>query len=117
MVLESALLCETPNGAAVRCACCGKVEVTLGNAVLCFDGAEATSVLEALDGFDVDRPARAGEPRRRFVLRLSRNEGAFVFDEDEVSELRTLLESVRTRFRPGPAFPAPRPRAAARLLH
>jgi|GEM_PF-3579716 len=102
---EAVLLCNTENGLAFRCPCCGRVEARFGNALLRLETAGLDSVLDVLDTFDVE--AERESPRRSFVVHAERGDAAFAFSASEVRELRLLL-GVARRMVAGPR-PAPTP--------
>lgn len=80
---------RTAHGSALYCGCCGKVEVTLGNAVLTLAPDDLSSVLEVIDGFDPD--TAPDTPARGFVIRAESGDAAFAFHRRELLELRELV--------------------------
>lgn len=92
-----ALLCTTTNGIAARCGCCGRVEVTLGNAVLSLELADLDSVLEVIESFGVDQTPERLPRERPFIIRTELDQAAFAFSLGEVLELRTLVSTARQR--------------------
>lgn len=115
MANEPVLLCRTENGLALRCTCCGELEVQFGNAILHLDSAEIASLTELLDSFRVgdapDDDAEPESPRRDFVVRTEVDGAAFAFSASEVRELRLLLGVAgRLLAEPAPAVGGVRPR-------
>lgn len=107
---------RTAHGNALFCGCCGKVEVTLGNAVLCLAPDDLPSVLEVIDAFDPDTAPRS--PRRSFIIRTESGDAAFAFDRAEILELRELVRSAgRHLGRDDETSIHPRPRFARSLLN
>lgn len=98
-----ALLCTTANGIAARCGCCGRVEVTLGNAVLFLELEDLDSVLEVIETFGVDHAPEPLPRERPFIIRTELDQAAFAFSLGEVLELRTLVSTARQRMRPAGA--------------
>lgn len=106
---------RTAHGSALFCGCCGKVEVTLGNAVLCMTSDDFESVLQVIDGFD---PDTAPDTRTRgFVIRTESGDAAFVFDRRELLELRELVHRAEDYVMREHAPAAPRPRFSRSLLN
>jgi len=107
---------RTAHGSALFCGCCGKVEVTLGNAVLCLAPDDLPSVLEVIDAFDPD--TAPDTPRRSFVIRTEGGDAAFAFHRREILELRELVRRAgRYLDREAEASDLPRPRFARSLLN
>ena len=96
---EAFALCSTTHGTALRCSCCGHVEVTFGNAVLSLGLADLDSVLEIIESFDVDSAPDAFPGRREFLIRTQHDDAAFAFNKAEVIELRELLIGAQARMR------------------
>lgn len=92
-----ALLCTTANGIAARCSCCGRAEITLGNAVLSLELADLDSVLEVIESFGVDQAPEPLPRERPFIIRTELDQAAFAFSLGEVLELRTLVSTARQR--------------------
>ena len=107
---------RTAHGSALLCGCCGKVEVTLGNAVLCLAPDDLPSVHEVIDAFD---PETAPDtPARDFVIRTESGDAAFAFHRRELLELRELVRHAEHYLERGPAGTAlPRPRFSRSLLN
>jgi hypothetical protein len=116
---EALALCSTAHGTALRCSCCGCVEVTFGNAVLSLGLADLDSVLEIIDSFDVDRAPDPFPERRGFLIRTQHDDAAFAFSKAEVVELRELLHGARTAMQRTDvlATAAPRVSNATHILH
>lgn len=96
---EAFALCSTAHGTALWCSCCGRVEVTFGNAVLSLDLSDFDSVLEIIDSFDADRAPDPFPERRGFLIRTQHDDAAFAFSKAEVIELRELLTGARAAMR------------------
>lgn len=107
---------RTAHGSALLCGCCGQVEVTLGNAVLCLAPDDVQSVLEVIEGFD---PVSAPDtPVRGFVIRTESGDAAFVFHRREILELRDLVRRAQAHLAgAGHAAEEPRPRFDRSLLN
>jgi hypothetical protein len=116
---EAFTLCSTAHGAALRCSCCGRVEVTFGNAVLSLDLPDLDSVLEIIDSFDADRVPDPFPERRGFLIRTQHDDAAFAFSRAEVIELRELLNGARAAVQGVEALLASAPQRfnATRVLH
>lgn len=113
---EAEPIARTAHGSALFCGCCGKVEVTLGNAVLCLAPDDLPSVLEVIDAFDPD--TAPDSPRRSFVIRTESGDAAFAFARAEILELRELVRSAGRHLARGETpTNLPRPRFARSLLN
>lgn len=116
---EEIHLYSTRRGVSLLCACCARIEVTLGNAVLVLDAEGVDSVLQLIETFAVDSAPDHPPPRRDFLIRTEHGDAAFAFSKDEVMELRDLLTHARAavmrRRGESPARPTVRPCPA--LLH
>lgn len=107
---------RTEHGSALFCGCCGKVEVTLGNAVLCLAPEDLPSVLAVIDSFDP--PTAPDVPDRDYLIRNESGDAAFAFGRRELLELRELVLRAERFLASGHASPAaPRPRFARSLLN
>ncbi len=108
-------LARTENGSAILCGCCGKVEVTLGNAMLTLQRDDFGSVLDVIAGF---YPGAAPDSAERgFVIRTESGDGAYCFHRRELLELRELVVRAERALAPaGPALDGPRPRFDTRSL-
>lgn len=113
---EAEPFARTAHGSALFCGCCGKVEVTLGNAVLCLMPDDLPSVLEVIDAFDPD--TAPDTPRRSFVIRTESGDAAFTFNRAEILELRQLVRLAGRHLEGGAETSSlPRPRFARSLLN
>ncbi len=107
---------RTAHGSALLCGCCGKVEVTLCNAVLCLQPDDLESVLEVIEAFD---PHSAPDTAvRSFVIRAESGDAAFAFSRREILELLELTRRAQAHLAGGePPREEPRPRFARSLLN
>ena len=106
---------RTAHGSALFCGCCGKVEVTLGNAVLCMASDDFESVLQVIDGFD---PDSAPDGRSRpYIIRTESGDAAFAFDRRELLELRELVHRAEDYVMRDAPSAGPRPRFSRSLLN
>ena len=112
---EAEPFARTAHGSALFCGCCGKVEVTLGNAVLCLAPDDLSSVLDVIDAFDPD--GAPDSPRRSFVIRTESGDAAFAFHRGEILELRELVRLAGRHLRRDDAVILPSPRFARSLLN
>jgi hypothetical protein len=106
---------RTAHGSALFCGCCGKVEVTLGNAVLCMERDDFASVLQVIDGFDPD--TAADSRTRAFIIRTESGDAAFAFDRRELLELRELVHRAEVYVMRDEPAAGPRPRFSRSLLN
>lgn len=106
---EDALLARTTEGRAMRCSCCDRVEVTLGNAILSLGLPDLASVLEVIESFDIDDAPESTRGEREYVIRTEAEQVSFAFSRDEVAQLRELVTGARARLlsTSGPGLPIP----------
>ncbi|MQA91677.1 MAG: hypothetical protein GEU90_15885 [Gemmatimonas sp.] len=88
------ILYGTELGSAAYCECCGRVEISFGNAMLSLDSDDLGSVVEIIDSFDLERAPPCTEHRRRYLIR-TQHDAAFAFNRWEALELRDLLLGAR----------------------
>lgn len=98
---REALLCASENGRVIRCSCCGRLELGMGNVLLFLGEDDLAAVREVLDGFDADGPPVAGESPRPFVVRTESDTVAFALARGEVREMRALVRAARRALRTG----------------
>jgi hypothetical protein len=107
---------RTAHGSALYCGCCGKVEITMGNAVLCLAKDDLSSVMEVIAAFDPD--SAPDTPRRAFVIRTEGGDAAFAFHRREILELRELVRRSGEYLSTDDDEPnLPRPRFSRSLLN
>jgi hypothetical protein len=94
----AAVLCTAADGHVVRCGCCGRLELSLGNLLLFLAETDLDAVREVLDGFDAEGPAAAGEGRP-FVVRTEADSVAFALTRGEVREMREMVRQTTRALR------------------
>jgi hypothetical protein len=102
------VLCASENGRVIRCGCCGRLELAMGNVVLFLGEDDLAAVRDVLDGFAADGPPVPGESARPFVVRTESDTVAFALTRAEVREMGALVRDARRALRPGTTRSRPR---------
>lgn len=101
----------------MRCSCCDKVEVTLGNAILSLGFADLGSVLEVIESFEIDTAPQSTPGAREYVIRTEADQVSLAFSRDEIAQLRELVTGARSRLLSLPAPALPRTGDGLQMLH
>jgi hypothetical protein len=114
---DAEIVLTTTNGSAAWCRCCNRVEVVLGNAILALAFEDLDAVLDIIASFAPPDEAAGWPGPRCYVIRTEHDDGGYVFDAEEVEELRTLVLAARARMVAAAAGAAVGAAARPRFLH
>jgi hypothetical protein len=89
---DRATLFETAHGRVVRCACCGRLEVRFGNALLALVADDLPHVLDQLGAAESHAtPDGVGVDGDEVALLFGDSGSGWVFDRGEAAELHRLV--------------------------
>jgi len=89
---DPSVIFRTPNGRVLRCACCGRMEVTLGNIAVAEEPALFERFRQIVRQLDVNRREQGVGSKRPVVLPVDGEKISFRFTRAEAVELQELLD-------------------------
>lgn len=89
---DPTVIFRTPNGRVLRCACCGRLEVTFGNIAVAEEPALFERFRQIVRQLNVNRLGRGVGGKRPVVLPVDGEKISFRFTRAEAVELQELLD-------------------------